>query len=137
MAQPPAFIAHNLTQMYAVADACRQTGSHAVLYSASGAADSLGPDVFAAMIGETRARYPDAPVEFVLDCGESAGAALSALRREITDIALHLPPSPRQKIESIAAKYQATVRHGPQNALDLSDIARPLEAALKHLEGTA
>jgi len=74
------------------------------LVSPAGAAAVLGPQVFQAMIEETRRRHPDADIEGVLDCGDDAGHALAAFRAGVDAVRVDLADEPRGRIADIAGQ---------------------------------
>jgi hypothetical protein len=66
--------------------AAKARGVRVTLASIPDGAISAGPQWFAALTAELAAEFPDTLAEAVLDCGDSPGAALGALRSGIRAI---------------------------------------------------
>lgn len=129
----PIFIIHGRDHAFCVAQASEQTGVPVFLFSARGAALSLGPEVFLTIIKTAYRHFPDAQIEGVLDCADDAGVALGALRRGVTHISVNAPDPSQTKIIDIARQLGATVQKYPTNAVDLAYLTEPMKTVLRHL----
>ena len=67
----------------AAARVAREMGTPLLLLSAAGAAASMGPAWFLALIRQTQERFPEADIRGALDCEAYAGYALAALRQGV------------------------------------------------------
>jgi hypothetical protein len=114
----PAIIVHGLDDALAACAAAAERGRAVRLFSAVNAAAYGGPGWFTAVIDAARARYPQAVVEPVLDCGDAPGHALAALRHGVAAIAFDGSARAAQKIAAIAAARGVAVIARPQKALD-------------------
>jgi hypothetical protein len=74
----PAVVVHGLAEALAALDLAGPRG--VLLLSAPGAAGSLGPGWFLAIIAAAAAARPGVPHRAALDCADAPGAALAALR---------------------------------------------------------
>lgn len=125
----PAVVVHSLAHAKAALQAAAECGLAVTLLSAPGAAAFLGAGVFLEMIAEARRHYPGVAVTAVLDCGDSPGFALAALRLGIAAIRIQAAPAVRRRIAEIAAKTGAVLDETEAPALDLLDSADALAAA--------
>src|SRR5215471_13628738 len=66
--------------------AAAQAGREIVLASASGACAYAGPGWFKALVAAARDAVPGASCTSLLDCGDSVGAALAAIRAEVEGV---------------------------------------------------
>jgi hypothetical protein len=130
---PPTFIIHGLAHALAAARAAAAQGVRIRLMSAAGAGSYAGAAWFAAVIEEVRNRCPAAAVEAVLDCADSPGHALAALRQGIRLIRLTGHRRAVAAVADIAAQRGAAIdrRRGP--ALDLAGKKDPESACIRHL----
>ena len=129
----PAFIFHSLDHALCVAQKITQTEMFAILFSARGAAKSLGPDVFISMINKVFEHYPEANIIGVLDCADNIGSALNAIRRGVPHISVELDEDDYEKILSIANQSSVSVKVYPDNALDLIKLEHDNPSILCHL----
>ncbi|MBM3733563.1 MAG: hypothetical protein FJW24_08910 [Acidimicrobiia bacterium] len=106
---PPAFVVHDLGQAKAALRATREAGTRALLVSAPGAAQTLGPAVWRKMMTEAARAEPGAMFEAILDCGSDPGIALGALREGVKAIVLKAPADVFAKVADIARQSGATV----------------------------
>ena len=132
-----AFIVYHAAHVAAVFTAATELRVPVTLRSAPAAAAWLGPAGFRAMILDTAAGFPGAPYDWVLDCGDSPGLAMNALRHDIPAIVLRAPPAVMAKIADMAATAGARLEDGAAPALDLLDAADPLAACRDWLASPA
>lgn len=95
------------------------------LLSAEGAASSLGVGWWQALVAGARARHPATPCADILDCGDSPGRAMAALRMRQPALVL-APGVPAFAAVSRAAAAQGAVLLAKRPpALDLADPRAP------------
>jgi fructose/tagatose bisphosphate aldolase len=133
----PAIIVHDLAQARAALVAAAALEVPVALRSAPGAASYLGPAVFRAIIDAARAGGADADVVAVMDCGQDAGRALSALRHGIERVRVDLPPATVARIADIATCYGAAVDDEDVPVLNLLNCPDPAAACQKWLADAA
>ena len=130
-----AITVHSLRQAKAAAAAAADTGRPILLLSAAGAAATAGPAWFEAVLRMASHVFPGAAIEGVLDCGDTAGYALAALRHGLKGIRYDGPGF--EAVADIAAQLGATVLRERPRALDLAgepeDAARLYEACRRWL----
>jgi len=85
--------------------AAKARGVRVTLASIPDGALSAGPQWFAALAAELADEFPDTLADAVLDCGDSPGAALGALRSGIRAISYEGPD--RARMEALAASLGA------------------------------
>ena len=129
----PVFIIHTLEHALCVAHASVQTQLSVQMFSPRDAANSLGPDVFVSILNQASERYPDANLIGVFDCADTAGSALSAIRRGARHISVQLEHPVYEKIIDIATQSNVSVRNYPENAIDLANTDTPDQTVLNHL----
>jgi fructose/tagatose bisphosphate aldolase len=76
-----------------------------LLISAESAAESAGPAWFAHLVKNAQAPFPNCDVVAMLDCGDSPGHALAALREGLRALRFNGPTF--HKIADIAKQYDA------------------------------
>lgn len=123
-------VAHGIDQARAAARAARAHAAAVEIRSAPGAAGSMGPAWFAAMIGEVAAEFPETDISGVLDCAAAPGHALAALRQGIGRIRFTGRGRARARLASIAKALGAVLEGPAPDALDLAGEADP-EAACR------
>jgi hypothetical protein len=98
-----------------------------LLLSAPGAAGTLGPGGWLALVGAARAAAPGATVQDVLCCGDSPGHALAALRAGCRRLVLDPGCPAFPAVQAAAAECGATLLPARPPALDLAglDLRRP------------
>lgn len=128
-----AVIIHNLAHAQAALAAAERLDQPITLYSAEGAAAYGGAAWFQSIVAAAQDMHPRARCEAVLDCGDSAGLALAALRENCRAIVLRGAPSVRRKISTIAATRSARLDPGAKEALDLRLCTAPEEAVSRWL----
>ena len=124
--------------VYALDDAVTAAGAAAgrplTLVSAPAAGAAAGAGWFAALAAAVRRRCPDAALTFVLDCGDSPGAVMAALRAGIAEIAV-APPALTPALRALAERHGARLHTAPVPALDLRLSPDPMAALARHLAG--
>jgi acyl-CoA reductase-like NAD-dependent aldehyde dehydrogenase len=131
----PAIIVHSQAQAVAALRAAAAAATPIVLLSAPEAGVYAGPGWFAALVAAAREAVPEAQFSALLDCGDSAGAALAGLRRGgverilftgRADVAERLADIGRQLGIAVATER-------PEAALDLLElILAPIELIERH-----
>lgn len=136
----PAVIVHGLVAAHAavaLADAARGL----VLCSAPGAGLCAGAGWFAALARAAASARPELRLTAVLDCADSAGAVLAALRVGLPGIVFTGPPASFATLAGIAAQAGATLLATPPPALDLAAFRpgnpRWTARLARHLAGAA
>ncbi len=123
-------IVHDLGQAGAALRAARAAGVPARLFSPPGAALTLGPGYWRALVEALADAFPDVAVEAVLDCADDAGAVLAALGEGIAAVRFAGPAAARARLDDIAHKSGARLVDAPLPALDLGRTEDP-EAACR------
>jgi len=130
----PAFVIHDLEQALEVARVAGETGVEFILQSAKGAGAYMGPDIFAAILDETRRTCPDANITGILDCADEAGTVLKALRSGVSRISVDLSGPALEKINDIAIQQNAVISDYNTDAVDLLDVTDLNETIRQHLK---
>jgi fructose/tagatose bisphosphate aldolase len=123
-----AVIIHSLEHARAALAAAERLDRPITLYSAEGAGSYGGAAWFQAIVAAAQASHPGARCEAVLDCGDSVGLALAALREGCRAIVVRGAPSVRRKIAAIAEVSAARLAADADGALDLHDSKDPESA---------
>jgi hypothetical protein len=118
-------IVHSLEHALAAARAAEALGCPVTLASAPGAGIYAGAFWFKALIDAVRAAHPDAALTAVIDCGESAGASLAALRAGLKHIRFSGAENARGRLAAIAEAQGAMIEDVMPEALDLLDRRDP------------
>jgi hypothetical protein len=128
MIEAPAVIVHGLP----AARLALAFGRPVTLLSAEGAAAFAGVGWWQALISLARAEHPSTTMQDILDCGDSPGRAIEALRAHQTVLVLRADHRNWTDIAGRAAGQGAKLLLAPPPALDLNDphAARQLEAWL-------
>lgn len=129
----PAVIVHSLAHARAAIEAAARLRVPVVVESAKGAAGYAGPMWFLEVVRAARAGHPKVNVTAVMDCGDSPGYALAALRAGCRAIRIDAPRPVKAKIKAIARQYGAVLRGGKTRALDLLNERDPPVACLQWL----
>jgi hypothetical protein len=116
-AAPPAVIIHSLADALAVL----ALGQPVTLLSAPGAGVYAGAGWWKALTDQARRECPDAVFDDVLDCADSAGAAMAALRVGVNTLILWNSVAGWQAVAEIAAGMNGVVLPVPPVALDMAD----------------
>ena len=82
----PVIIIHSLTQAIAALRAAASAKRAIVVASAADAGGYVGPGWFGALTAAARQAVPEARFSALLDCGDSVGAALAAIRAEVEGV---------------------------------------------------
>jgi hypothetical protein len=109
---------HSLRQAEAAAKAAAAVGRPIRLLSAAGAAATVGPAWFDALLRFALLAAPGAAVDGVFDCGDLPGHALAALRHGLKTIRYDGPGY--EAIADIAAQGGAAVLRERPVSLDLA-----------------
>jgi len=118
--QHPVFVVHSLGHAIAALTAAAKAGRSIIVLSAPDAGIYAGPGWFKALIDAARAIVPDATAEFILDCGDDAGAAQGAIRGGIEAMVFSGRTDVAERLAAIAAARDIrflTIR--PEALLDL------------------
>ncbi len=118
-----AIIVHSLDHAKAALSAAAELGVPVTLLSAPAAAAYLGAAVFREMTAEASRVHPGVALTAVLDCGDSPGLALNALRRGIKVVRLEATADVRSRVADIADQLGAALDDDGDGALDLLDTA--------------
>ena len=117
---PPAVTVHAAAE---AALALALAGARGVLLlSAPGAAGFLGPGWFLAILHAARTAAPGVPHKAVLDCADSPGLALAALRAGVAEVVLDPACPAFDQVAAAAAEVGARVRAVRPAALDLGSL---------------
>ena len=116
--------------MRAALDAAEELGVPLVLRTAPGAAAYAGPRYLKRLV--ERAAGGGA-VEALIDCGDDAGLALTALDAGWRRVLFTGKPAVRAKLAAIAAKRGSQVSAARAPALDLLGISEPAAACREFL----
>ena len=109
---------HGLGDAMLAGSVAQELGVAITLFSAPNAVASLGPAWFRYIVRDVERAYPGLDVEAVLDCGDTAGYALAALRAGIRIIRFSGSPPTVRKIKDIAGSYGARLVRRPSRILD-------------------
>jgi hypothetical protein len=116
----PVFVVHSLTQAVAALGAAAEVGRAVIVLSAPDAGIYAGPGWFKALADAARTETPEASAEFILDCGDDAGAAQGAIRAGIDAIIFTGRSDVADRLAAIAAAAGSKVLTArPEEALDL------------------
>lgn len=113
------FVIHNLDDAKRALEVAMQSGTHVTLVSAPSAAGLLGPRTFNEMISAAMSDVPceHIQVDAILDCGDTAGPALRAIREGSQHILTHAPDDVASKISEMASASGVKLSRG-SNALN-------------------
>ncbi|HEV7370911.1 hypothetical protein [Arenibaculum sp.] len=115
---------HALDEARAAAAAAAALGMPLLIVSGRGAGRYAGAGWFRALVERLRAEFPGLSVTAVLDCADSPGAALAALREGVGDVALDGPPDVVGRVAGIAAALGARIHPPVESAFEIaSEIA--------------
>ena len=123
-----AVVVHGMDHARAALCAATEMDVAVRLLSAPGAAAFAGALWFERLIAEARREFPDAECDAALDCGDSAGLALGALRQGLPLIRFHGPKAVTGRVAAIARRQGAALDAGRGAALDLAQTDDPLTA---------
>lgn len=130
-----AVIVHDLTHARAALAAAAETDAEIQLLTPVGGAHYAGPAYYAEVARLAAAERPDARFRILLDCGDDAALALSALGAGWRALVLRRSGSVWAKVADVAARLDATVRRRPPPGLDLGRVEDAGEACRRLLGG--
>jgi acyl-CoA reductase-like NAD-dependent aldehyde dehydrogenase len=120
MIEGPVAVVHTLAHAVGALTAAAQVGRPVVLISAPDAGGYAGPGWFAALVAMAREAVPAAQSSSFLDCGESAGAALAAMRAGIEGVVFTGRAEVVRRLADIARQHGVRFEtFRPSPALDL------------------
>lgn len=134
---PPTVVVHGLDHALAAARAAAALGTAVRLRSGPAAAGYAGAAWFAEIVRAARRAHPEVPIGAVLDCGDSPGMVLAALRRSVETIRFSGSPAVRAKLEALAGAAGARVEADAAPALDLAGEGDPESACRGWLAAAA
>lgn len=115
-------IIHSLAHAVGALRAAAQAGRPVVLASAADAGAYAGPGWFRVLIEAARDAVPAADCSSVLDCGDSAGAALAALRAQVEGVVFTGRADVARRLADIALQHGVRFEtRRPAAVLDLAD----------------
>ncbi len=129
----PTVVVHGLDHALAAARAAAALGTAIRLGSGPAAAGYAGAAWFAEIVRAARRAHPDVPIDAVLDCGDSPGMVLAALRRSVGTVRFAGSPAVRGKLEALARAAGARIETEAAAALDLAGEADPETACRRWL----
>ncbi|HKS87876.1 MAG TPA: hypothetical protein VJR70_00420 [Stellaceae bacterium] len=122
MIEGPVIVVHTLAHAVGALTAAAQAGRPVVLISAPDAGGYAGPGWFAALVAAAREAVPAAQPSSFLDCGESAGAALAAMRAGVEGVLFTGRAEVASRLADIARQHAVRFETSrPSCALDLGD----------------
>ena len=122
MGHVPAIRVHSLTEARIALDAARALGRPVTLVSAAAAAGHAGPGWWRALVIAARREYPDVAMTTILDCDDSAGDALAALREGVECIAFRGRADVAAKLRDIATQAGTAFVSNHPDGLDLRGL---------------
>ncbi len=123
-----AIIVHNIDHARNALAAAKSLKVTVNLLSPPGAAGYMGAAVFGDIIKRAALEYPGVDFTATLDCSNSPGLALGALRHGIKGLKIRLEESIRTRIRDIADQYCATIDDSHGETLDLLCQTDPARA---------
>jgi len=135
----PTFIVHGLPHVRAALAAAADYGAQIRLLFPFSFAAALGPEVAREVVVRARAEMPGHCFEWVLDCADEPGLALSALRAGIGVVRFDAGEPAADRLADIARQLGARIdpRRMEPRALDLANLRDPLRACRKWLANGA
>ena len=124
MAERP-IIVHSLEHARTAVAVAAALDVPVTLASAPGAAAYVGPQWFAEVVANAAATDPEVQVSAILDCGNSPGLVLAALRQGLKRVRFTGSAATADKLFAIARRQGAEVVRGRLNTLDLLDSPDP------------
>jgi hypothetical protein len=128
---PPAVVVHDATEAAAALALAGPRG--VVLLSIPGAAGSLGAAWFLALVRDAAEAAPGVPHRAALDCADSPGQALAALRAGARLLVLDPAVPAFAAVSAAAAEVGAEVWHSRPPALDLRRLDLRRDAGRERL----
>ncbi len=117
-------IVHSLNDARAALSAAAELGLPVTLASAVGAAATVGPLWFKAMIDMARGEQAEVALTAILDCADEPGMVLAALRAGLPHVRFTGAPEMRAKLAALGA----VIDDAKAEELDLRDARDPLAA---------
>lgn len=127
--QHPVIIVHSFEQTCAALTSAVELSQGLTLLSAPDAGMQSGPAWFLSLVEQAVEAVPGAKtlhVTALLDCGDTPGCVLAALRHGLTNICFTGSPEALAKLTEIAEKQQAVIVTARPQGLDLLGAADPL-----------
>jgi hypothetical protein len=119
----PVIIIHSIDHAVGALAAAARVGRPIILASAPDAGGYVGPGWFAALMRKARETVPEARFAALLDCGDSAGAALAAVRAEVEGIVFTGRGDVARRLADIARQHGVRLEtERPPAGLDLGDV---------------
>lgn len=140
---PGPILIHSLDDARAALAAAAALGVPVTLASAAGAAGYAGPGWFGEVVTAAQAEYPAVSVRAVLDCGDSPGAVMAAIRwatmpgRVQFDLRFTGDPRHDKALSEMAAAAGLRLIRELEPGLDLRRVHDPREACRSWLDGVA
>lgn len=129
MSPPPRIRIHSLEHGRAALEAAREAARPLVLESPAGAALWQGTGWWQALLAALAAEFPGVAFGAVLDCADSPGAALAALRAGVPRVRVEAAPEVLAKLAAIAGQVGGRVEgSAEEDILDLADGSDALVA---------
>lgn len=118
----PVIIVHALDQAVAALRAAARAERRMIIASAPEAGVYAGPGWFRALVDAARQAVPGASFSALLDCSDSAGAALAAIRSEVERVLFTGRADVARRLADIARQHGVRLETArPTPALDLGD----------------
>ena len=124
----PTVVVHGLDHALAAARAAAALGTAVRLSSGPAAAGYAGAAWFAEIVRAARRAHPEVAIDAVLDCGDSPGMVLAALRRSVETVRFAGSPAVRGRLEALAGAAGARIEADVAPALDLAGEDDPESA---------
>lgn len=124
----PVIIIHSFEQACAALSSAVELSRDLTLLSAPDAGMQTGPAWFLSLIEQATEKVPGAEkldIIALLDCGDTPGPVLAALRHGLTNICFTGKPEVLAKLREIAGQQQAGIIHARPQGLDLLGVADP------------
>lgn len=129
--EPAYFTIHGLVDLRAALAAGSATGRPIVAVSGPVASAYAGADWFSSLLKIGRNEFPSTSLTGILDCGDRAGDAVSALRVGIDALVFTGHPDAARRLASLCAIQGVELLTARPNAFDLGSVADPAYTALR------
>jgi len=126
--QGPYVVVHNTGHVRDCVAMSQKLGRPVTLISPPGAVASMGPEVYRQMIASAISGPLPEGITAVIDCGDTPGQALAALRAGCLAIRLDADSDVLAKLRDMAGSDGVVMDGAPLHALDLADPAIPPDA---------
>lgn len=126
--QHPVIIVHSFEQACAALTSAVALSQNLTLLSAADAGMQSGPAWFLSLVEQATNAVPGAEelnITALLDCGDTPGYVLAALRHGLTDICFTGAPEVLTKLTEIAGKQQSMIVCKRPQGLDLLGVTDP------------